>query len=201
MLSWLQQKEGRIKQISLRLKNAKGPVKYKKLIGHAYTRKCVHVSQRTAMEKKAAHAALARPYRVFLIHKTWLRSKSHTKQSSFKRGVQVERQQGYLDANVSFFLTSSKQFMLCFDAILVEYWKQTNKKTLLPCISILCTGGKLERKFILVVISREILVIICNFTSSIILYLLLFHQSSFFFKKYTIIKTSYVISLMCNWNH
>lgn len=32
----------------------------------------------------------------------------------------MERQRGYLDANITFlFLTSPKQFMLCFDAILV----------------------------------------------------------------------------------
>lgn len=34
----------------------------------------------------------------------------------------MERQHGYLDADItSFFFTSSKQFMLCFDAILMEY--------------------------------------------------------------------------------
>lgn len=47
--------------------------------------------------------------------------KFHTKLSGFKRGAQMERQRGYLDVNVTFFffLTLPKQFMLCFDAILV----------------------------------------------------------------------------------
>lgn len=138
---------------------------------------CMCLREWQCKKKLTAHAALARPYSVFLILQTWLMIKFHTKLSGFKRGAQMERQRGYLDVNVTFFF-----FFNITKAIHVMFWcyiggrlkkQKKNKPSMYKyCMNV---GGKLERKFILVVISSESLVIKCNFMSSIVFYLLLFH--------------------------